>query len=385
MIQSQAQTIKKHFKVAPVSLATLLLVLSFAAATIPTSAAANSFNTVLVSIHTSTDLQYSYAFSAYNESGYLVGSYQTVFPTASFQLPNGHYLITASAMYQVYSPCYLCLSPASYSAYDKAGASLARPGAYQQPYAEYGWASEGVAGPTAITINTQNVTQMSTSQVSIKVAFANGTASPGASVSASIVGQWYYWWGSDSKIVMWGTTDQNGIATLVLPNAPAEITAWDWVPVNLPQSQTTVQRVVGGETINVTVYWQPTYVGLAASALWIPRAPSVSLTLHYQQPNYWVMPYASQVGQSTVGGAPAAVSDQKGGVPSQVPAASEQTSRQFYVPSQISSLPSITTVTTTAPGSPAAGGSNILLDIGVLAAVALAAVSIVVVSIRPRK
>jgi hypothetical protein len=388
MTRLQARINGKDFKLATAGLTALLLALTLAGAVAPARAAPNSFNNVQVLVKTNLDLQYTYALSAYNESGYLVGSYQTIFPAASFQLPSGHYLITASAMYQVYSPCYLCLTPQAYSASGKADVGLARPGIYKQPSAEYGWVSTDVKGPDTITITTKNVTEMSTSQVSVKVSFANGTAAEGASISASVVGQWYYWWGSDTKVVMWGTTDKNGIATLVLPNAPTEITAWDWVPVNLPQSQTTVQRVVGGETINVTVYWQPTYVGLAASTLWIPQAASVSLTLHYQEPNYWVMPYAAQVGKSTVGGAPATVSDQRGGVPSQVQTSPpQQTSNpnQFYLPSQISALPGVTTITTTAVGSTTAASNSVLLEVGVLAAVALAAASLVVVAIRARK
>jgi len=383
MNQLQTRINGKDFKLAAAGLAALLLALTFAGAVAPAWAAPNPFNHVQVFVQPSSDLQYTYAFPAYNESGYLVGSYQTIFPAASFQLPSGHYLITASAMYQVYSSCYLCLSPGAYSASGQSDAAIARPGVYSQPSTEYGWVSTDIIGPDTITITTKNVTGMATSQVNAKVTYANGTAAEGASVSATVIGQWYYWWGSDTKIVMWGTTDKNGIASLVLPNAPAELTVWDWVPVNLPPSQTTVQRVVGGETINVTVYWQPTYVGLAASALWIPPAASVSLTLHHQEPNYWAMSNAAQIGKSTVGGAPATVSDQMGGVPSQVQTSSPQ--NQFYLPSQISALPGVTTVTTTALGSSAAVSNGMLIEVGVLAAVALAAASLVVVAIRARK
>lgn len=371
-------------RMAAASFAVFLTVLALAAAVVP-ARAAPAFNNVQVFVETSSDLPYSYAFSAYNESGYLVGSYQTPFAAASFQLPSGNYLITVSAIYQVYSPCYLCLSPGSYSS---GGASIASPYRYYQPSAEYGYQNLAVSGPDSITIKTQNVSSISTVPVTVKVNFANGTAAAGASVSASIVGQWYYWWGSDNKIVMWGQTDANGIASLVLPSAPAEITAWHWLPVNLPESQTTVQQIVAGEKINVTVYWQPTYVGFAASELLMPPDAEVTLTLHYQQPDYWVMPYAAQYAKSDLSGAPATLASQPGGVPNEVRSSQGQQgpSNQFFVPSQISNLPTPSVVTTTVSGgSLLSGGDSLLIAVGITAAVGLAAASLVIVAVRGRK
>jgi hypothetical protein len=48
---------------------------------------------------------------------------------------------------------------------------------------------------------------------------------------------------------------------------------------------------VAGEEVNVTVYWQPMYVGLAGSALVVPPDDNASITLHAQQPNYWATPF----------------------------------------------------------------------------------------------
>jgi len=127
-------------------------------------------------------------------------------------------------------------------------------------------------------------------------------------------------------------TDSNGVAHLVLPSAPTVVTAWKWVPVPIPKGQNTIQTTVGGEKINVTVYWQPTYVGLSSSGLLLPPQNSISLTLHYQQPDYWVMPMGVDSKQAYVGGAPSAtIANQANGMPSSV----AQGSSQNYLPSQI--------------------------------------------------
>jgi len=134
------------------------------------------------------------------------------------------------------------------------------------------------------------------------------------------------------------------------------VDAWDWVPVNLPTNQTTTKVDVGGQIVNVTVYWEPTYVGLAASALIIPPTNSVSLTLHYQQPNFWVTPAGAEVQPGSPGTTSgSAVSNAATSVPSGSAQASSQqgTSSQYYLPSAIPALsaesgtPASTSVTTT--------------------------------------
>src|SRR3989442_1571537 len=118
------------------------------------------------------------------------------------------------------------------------------------------------------------------SNVTITASYLNGTAASGASVSAYIVGEWYWWGNSNNRLVLWGQTDKTGKVDLIVPSVPVEVSAWAWLPVNLPSHQTTVQTTVGGEKVNVTVYWQPTYVGLAGSALIIPPKTGASITLH---------------------------------------------------------------------------------------------------------
>jgi hypothetical protein len=218
--------------------------------------------------------------------------------------------------------------------------------------------------------------------VSVKVSFVNGTAAAGAWVSASVVGQWYYWWGQDSGVVMSAQTDNNGLATLVIPVAPAVITAWDWVPVNLPKNETTAVVNVGGENVNVTVYWQPTYVGLSASTLLIPPANSANLTLKYQQPTYWYLPMGVGYAQAPSGQGGATIANQPSGVPTQVSqqqTASTQTGQaQIYVPTQIPSLQE--QGSSPGPSAPAAaGGLGMAWVVAAVAVGAFAALGVTLV------
>ena len=94
---------------------------------------------------------------------------------------------------------------------------------------------------------------------------------------------------NERSLVLWNQTGSNGVATLIVPSLPVEVSAWNWIQVNLPSNQTTVQKNIGGEQINVTVYWQPMYVGLAGSAVIIPPQDFAQITLHAEQePNYWM-------------------------------------------------------------------------------------------------
>jgi hypothetical protein len=301
-----------------------------------------SFNNVQVFVNTSAQLPYSFSYSAYNTTGSLVASYQGGYPAAAFELPSGEYLFTVSAVYQNYKVCNLCAQPLQgETTATSSPPSQAYP-IYYQPASEYGWQIANISSSTSLTINTKNVTTFQTTPVTVKVSFVNGTAAAGAWVSASVVGQWYYWWGQNSGVVMSAQTGANGGANLTVPVAPAVITAWDWVPVNLPGNQTTVSVNVGGQKVNVTVYWQPTYVGLSASALLIPPANSANLTLRYQQPNYWYLPPGLGYAQAPSGQGGATVANQPSGVPSQVnqvrTESSQSAQSQPYLPSQIPAI-----------------------------------------------
>ena len=360
---------------------------------------AASFNDVQIFVSTSANLQYNYYLSAYNLTGSQVATYQSSFPAAAFELPSGTYLFTVSAIREGYPSCPNCAQPASGGS--QSGSTIATPVYLIQSASEYGYAVEAVSGPVTFTIQTQNVTLLPTSPVTVKVTFANGTAAVGASVSASIIGQDYYWWNAGSSVVMSNQTNDLGIAHLVLPQAPAVISAWDWVPVNSPVNNgtvpvnppvinSTVPTNIGGQKINVTVYWQQTYVGLSASAVVIPPSSSVSLTLQYQQPEYWVTPQGVETATAGSSGASSGtVADQPTGVPSTVQSSPSGTESQgqYYLPLAIPSIEAAlgTTGSTTTTSSHATpGGGVTTVAIGATAVVlATLGVAVVVLRMRP--
>ncbi|MGD0477664.1 MAG: hypothetical protein ABSB29_05800 [Nitrososphaerales archaeon] len=357
---------------------------------------ATSFNAVQIFVSTSTNLQYNYLLSAYNLTGNQVATYQSSFPAAAFELPAGSYLFTVSALREGYPSCPLCAQPdvevgqvkGNASDTSSSGSTTAVPVYLIQSASEYGYAVETVSGPVTFTIQTQNVTLLPTGPVTVKVTFANGTAAAGAYVSASIIGQNYYWWSPNPSVVMSNQTNNLGIAHLVLPQAPAVITAWDWVPVNQPASNNTVPAKIGGQTINVTVYWQPTYVGLSASAIVIPPDNSVNLTLHYQQPENWVTPMGVKTATANSSGSSnGTIASQPTGVPSTVQSAPSQTGSrsEYYLPSTIPLIQSVgsTTESTTTSLHALPGGNLTTVAIGATAVV-LAALGAAVVILRTR-
>ncbi len=279
--------------------AVALVILSLAAVafySLPTSREA-SYSNVAINIQTQENLPYSFTVSVFNTTGYLLASYQSQFPAAAFQLPDGQYIFTATAYYDSYqSPRATDIYPVPY---------------FYMPATEYGYVNEQISGSATLTLVTQNVTSIPKTTVSVQVSYANGTGAEGASVSASILGSWYYWNYGDS-LQLWTTTGADGSATLIAPQAPLQINAWTWVYVNLPSNVTTIEVTVAGEQINVTVYWQPTYVGLAGSAIVIPPDNSATITLHVQQPYYWVYPLGvtaqpAQGGMATAASGPGSV------------------------------------------------------------------------------
>jgi len=313
-------------------------------------ASAGSFENVQVFATTPSALAYNFQFAAYNLSGSLIASTQTSYPAAAFELPAGGYLFTVSATSfsdRVGYACPLVEGGATQGA-GTTSSSPPTPNATKStlptvlpvcypPSSEYGYATASVSGPQTINIQMQNVTTLPTTPVTVKVSYVNGTAAADASVYASIVGEWYFWWGPNSSVTMGGQTDSSGIVHLVLPAAPAVVTAWKWVPITAGSNGSTVQTTVGGQKVNVTVYWQPTYVGLSGSGLLLPPQNTINITLHYQQPDYWVLP-ANVDSRSALsaGAASGTIASQPSGVPSLASTSSEaQGSTQYYLPSQI--------------------------------------------------
>ena len=273
----------------------LLLGLSIpAVAFVTTVGASPGLNSIDVSIQTTQALPYQYTLTAYNTSGFQVASFYGSYPEAAFGLPSGTYLITASAYYQQSSVCNLC--PLEKGAVNGSVSSL--PIRYVVPYSEYGYAVEKLTGPAQIAITTSNSTQASLVNLPIHVQFFNGTSASGAYVSAYVVGGNYAY---PQNWVSYGQTGSDGNFTLVMPNAPVQVSAYLTYPINLPKSISTVPVVIGGQTVNVTVYWQPSTVTLSGQALVLPPEKGAEITLQVQQSYPYPVYYAGQ-GAASSGG-----------------------------------------------------------------------------------
>lgn len=352
---------------------------------------AASYNNVQVFVQTKSNLPDYFIVSAFNMSGYMVASSQSYYSAASFELPNGQYIFAATAEQQYYSTIYYSPTPVKATDLNSSlnSSGLMIPIVAQEPVVEYGYSLVQVANSTSITISTMNATSLKTSMLTVKVAYANGTAAEGASVSASILGGNF--WGYGDNVVMSNTTDADGVSTLIMPQAPVQVYAWSWLPVNLPNGPTSVQVVVGGEKVNVTVYWQPMSVGLAGSAIIVPPGAGASISLRVQQSNYWVTPYGVQgtatataamgggmTSASEAGSIPAAVYQQSQGI-------QQGQSSQVVLPTTITSTvtysnPRPTTSDLGSESSSLLTGSSLLVMIVAVLALAVAVLSILLVA-----
>src|SRR5487761_666368 len=251
------------------------------------SSASGQYNNVQVFIQTQSSEDSLFTLNAYNSSGSLISSAQSNYPAFSLELPSGNYLLTVTAVNQSSSTRY-----------------------YWNYYStqEYGFQLLQISSSTTINMKTVPLQDIGNSKISIQAKYVNGTSVSGAEVDASIVGL-MYWWPfatpyASSSISLWNETDSSGTATLSVPSVPVIVSSWKSVYVDLPSSDTTVVKNIGGENVNVTVMWEPVYVGLSGSTLMIPPSTTGEITLHAEQmPNYW---YGGPLmGTATVqGGAP---------------------------------------------------------------------------------
>ena len=281
-----------------------LMVLAFASIGLfPAHAAAatQTLNTVQIEVQTTNSSLSSYYLTVYNSTGYPVVSSSSSYPGFGAMLPSGDYLfvVTATIQYQYCCPImYATGSSGTVSTPPTTnGSSTGSPIAYpvKYPTVEYGYAMKQISGADSFTIQTSSITSVPTSDVTVHVSYSNGTAAAGAYVGASIIGSYYYLPTADW--VMWGKTGSDGSFTLKVPSLPVEVYASTSVFVDMPKSLTTYVTTIGGEKINVTAYWQPTYVYLEGYALIVPPQTSASITLHAQQLPYYGIPYAT--GQTT--------------------------------------------------------------------------------------
>ncbi|MDA4116655.1 MAG: hypothetical protein OK442_08920 [Thaumarchaeota archaeon] len=256
---------------------------------------APTLNAVQLSIQTSNlTAVSSYDLVAYNSTGTPVASYTGQYPQVTLELPSGAYLFaaTANGPEPSQSPvCCVCAqsgagaAPPSSALKTNSGPStssdIAFPCFNGNAPTEYGYSLAQVTGPASLTIATEAPSSIPTADVSVSVTFKNGTAVSGADVSANIVGTDSSW-GDNPNLSLYAQTASNGVAQLVVPAVPLTVTASDSVQVNLTQSQTTVQVNVGGQPVNVTLYYSPNYVYLSASALLLPPQTSLSMVLTAQ-------------------------------------------------------------------------------------------------------
>lgn len=253
----------------------LLLALLIPAAVAMASA---PLDTLQVTIQTPDNIAYQYTLTAYNTSGYQVASFSGAYPEAAFGLPAGTYLVTATA-YSQRGYCLQCLMPLSAN-------GTAVPIKYQPP--EYGYAVVKLAGPTQVTIKTANSSQAQTVDVPVHVQYVNGSAASGAYVSAYVVGGNYQY---SQGWVTYGQTGQGGNFTLVVPQAPIQVNAHLSVPIQLPKNVSVITTDVGGQKVNVTVYWQPSSVYLSGETLILPPETGATITLEagqqYPYPIYY--------------------------------------------------------------------------------------------------
>ena len=268
----------------------LLALLVPAVVVIASAEASTPLDTLQVTIQTTEDLPFQYTLTAYNTSGYQVANFGGNYPEAAFGLPSGTYLVTASA-YSQQTYCNLC--PLAVNA---TSGTTAIPVPYSP--AEYGYAVVKLTGPTQITITTRNSTQGSLTNIPVHVQFMNGTAAVGAYVSGYVVGGNYM---NSQQWVTYGQTGSDGNFTLVMPIAPIQVSAYMSLPIQLPQNVSTIPVEVGGQKVNVTVYWQPNSVYLSGMALVLPPKMSAEITLKVQQSSPYPVPVYSNGGSVSSG------------------------------------------------------------------------------------
>jgi len=348
----------------------LVLGLSIPAVALVTSAGASpALNSVDVTIQTTRALPYQYTLTAYNTSGYQVANFYGNYPEAAFGLPSGTYLITASAYYQQSYVCNLC--PLEKGAVNGSASSI--PIRYVPPYSEYGYAVEKLTGPAQITIVTSNSTQTSLVKLPIHVQFFNGTSASGAYVSAYVVGSNYAY---PQNWVSYGQTGSDGNFTLLMPNAPIEVSAYLSYPINLPKNVSTIPVVVAGQKVNVTVYWQPSSVNLSGQALILPPEKGADITLQVQL-SYPYPVYSAGQGATGSGGVTTVTTTVATATATPQQGASTQPSRIApFNPSSAQISSPGQQVTSTAPGFSAIEG--LIIGLGAAAIVGVGAMLVLV-------
>jgi len=366
-------------------LASLAAIPEIAAATSTSSSSgtAPALDSVAVTIQPTGGASVSsFDLVAYNASGSPVASYTGQYPRVTFELPGGSYLLVATANGQSTSPTPVCCgcavttssggvsSPPAQTSISSA--STAIPCCCAYPPGEYGYALVQVSGPTSVNIQTLTPSSIPTSDVSVAVSYENGTAVSGAYVSTTAVGENFYW--NSNSTTMSAQTGHDGVAHLVVPQIPLTVSASKSVQINLPKEQSTIQVNVGGQLVNVTVFYSPSFVYLSASGLLIPPQASLSLVLAVQSSQVYPPGPIYATTATATPGVVAGSASSAGSTAPQTQSSSATTSgstgtQPATIPPIPSSLLASMSSSTTSPG---AQGST-LTEVGILAVAAGAA------------
>jgi hypothetical protein len=370
-----------------VSILTVVVLVGYGGLHVSASAT-TSFDNVQVFIQTSQDLPYYYTLTAYNTSGFQVASYQSNFAAAALELPGGTYLFTVQASYSPPDnyPCIGCGSgpmiPANSTSVTNSTAVTVLPIFRLAPSSnEYGYAIEQVTGPSSITINTQNASTYPTTQVTVHVAYTNGTAAQGAWVYASVVDDYYSYGPNVNSSVQTGA---DGTAVLTMPQAPLLVTSYLSVPITLPQPQSNVSVTIGGQKVNVTLYWQPNSITLEGQTLILPPQSNGNITLQYQPQQYY---YPIPLEASKTSGIATSINE----TVTTITATTSQNSAQGRIPPfnpadvQIATHVNPSTVTTTKVANKGLGGESLLLLGGVVVLAVALALTLALVTVRGKR
>lgn len=308
------------------SIATLLLLVSGLGFTVLPSHAATtsaSLNNVQIFVQTTNTNMTSYTLTAYNSSGYEVVSSSSNYPGFGLELPSGTYLITVTASQSgtYYYPIAYASETATASL-PANSSSIITPVPIKEPITEYGYTLQTINGPSTLSVKTVPFTNVGVTKIQVSVTYVNGTGVPGALVEASVIGGNYYD-GLNSNTVLSNQTVSGDSTTLVVPNLPILLQGYLSLPINIPETTTTTTTTIGGQPVNITMFWEPNYVELTGSALIIPPQTSAHMTLQVEQSDYVVEPEASNgLASTTASGVSSSAPSQTGSnstTPTQIP------------------------------------------------------------------
>ncbi|MDG6904269.1 MAG: hypothetical protein JRN20_00630 [Nitrososphaerota archaeon] len=264
---------------------------------IPVSASSTSLNNIQIFVQTTNTNMTSYSLTAYNSSGYQIAFSTSTYLGFGLELPSGTYLITVTATHQgsYYPITYSSGSGVATSSTNSSNAPISLP--IRVPVTEYGYTLQTINAPVTLNIRTAPLSNVPTNKIQVSVSYVNGTGAAGVWIYGSVVSGYYYD-GLNTKAVMENQTVTGGSTTLIVPNLPVLLNGYISLPVNVHKTITTTTTTIGGQPVNITMYWQPNYVELSGTALVIPPQTTNHMILRVQQSNYVIEPYASNGVQS---------------------------------------------------------------------------------------